>query len=48
MTSKNGADFVHFVMPALAPASQNGQSRADELGLERFSNDSAQGNFSIQ
>jgi len=27
MTSKNGADFVHFVMPALAPASQNGQSR---------------------
>jgi hypothetical protein len=30
MTSKNGADFVHFVMPALAPASQNGQSRAKE------------------
>jgi len=29
MTSKNGADFVHFVMPAQAPASQNGQSRAD-------------------
>src|SRR5882672_2386560 len=28
MTSKNGADFIHFVMPALAPASQNGQSRA--------------------
>jgi hypothetical protein len=28
MTSKNGADFVHFVMPAQAPASQNGQSRA--------------------
>src|SRR5882672_11828985 len=27
MTSKNGADFVHFVMPAQAPASQNGQSR---------------------
>jgi len=28
MTSKNDADFVHFVMPAQAPASQNGQSRA--------------------
>jgi hypothetical protein len=28
MTSKNGADFGHFVMPAQAPASQNGQSRA--------------------
>jgi len=27
-TSKNGADFVHFVMPAQAPASQNGRSRA--------------------
>src|SRR5882672_3875793 len=31
MTSKNGADFVHFVMPALAPASQNGQSRAEHI-----------------
>jgi hypothetical protein len=28
MTSKNAADFVHFVMPVHAPASQNGQSRA--------------------
>src|SRR5262245_8165760 len=28
MTSKNGADYVNFVMPAIAPASQNGQSRA--------------------
>jgi hypothetical protein len=28
MTSKNGADFVHFVMPAQALALQNGQSRA--------------------
>jgi len=27
-TSKNGADFVHYVMPAFAPASHNGQSRA--------------------
>jgi hypothetical protein len=26
--SLNAADFVHFVMPELAPASQNGQSRA--------------------
>jgi hypothetical protein len=32
MTSKNGADFVHFVMQALAPASQNGQSRAKDNG----------------
>jgi len=31
MTSKNGADFVHFVMQALAPASQNGQSRAEMI-----------------
>jgi hypothetical protein len=31
MTSKNGADFVHFVMPALAPASQNGQSRVKRM-----------------
>src|SRR5215475_5074271 len=30
MTSKNGADFVHFVTPALAPASQNGQSQLSE------------------
>jgi hypothetical protein len=28
MTSKNGDDLVHFVMPAIAPASQNKQSRA--------------------
>jgi len=28
MTSKNGADFVHYVMQAQAPASHNGQSRA--------------------
>jgi hypothetical protein len=28
MTSKNAADFVHFVMPEQAPASQNGQNRA--------------------
>jgi len=34
MTSKNGADFVHFVMPALAPASQNGQSRAKERDMK--------------
>src|SRR5262245_49371690 len=27
MTSKNGAHFVHFALPALAPAAQNGQSR---------------------
>ncbi|HZF39722.1 MAG TPA: hypothetical protein VE715_12925, partial [Blastocatellia bacterium] len=33
MTSKNGADFVHFVMPAQAPASQNGQSR-DKKAVE--------------
>jgi len=26
-----GADFVHFVTPALAPASQNGQSRAESI-----------------
>jgi len=31
MTSKNGADFVQFVMQAQAPASQIGQSRTDEL-----------------
>jgi len=31
MTSINGADFVHFVMQALAPASQNGQSRAENV-----------------
>jgi hypothetical protein len=30
MTAKNGADFVHFVTPAQAPASQNGQSRAKD------------------
>jgi hypothetical protein len=30
MTSKNGADFAHFVMPAFAPALQNAQSRAKE------------------
>jgi hypothetical protein len=34
MTSKNGADFVHFVMPAQAPASQNGQSRA-KMGAKK-------------
>jgi hypothetical protein len=33
MTSKNGADFVHFVTPAQAPASQNGQSRAKEKNM---------------
>src|SRR5215510_6653756 len=32
MTSKNGADFVHFVTPAQAPTSQNGQSRAKVCG----------------
>jgi hypothetical protein len=31
MTSKNGADFVHVVMPALAPASQHGQSRDKKM-----------------
>src|SRR5262245_9226995 len=31
----NGADFVRFVMPAQAPASQNGQSRA-EFSEERM------------
>jgi hypothetical protein len=31
MTSKNGAGFVQFVMPAQAPASQIGQSRAKSL-----------------
>jgi len=28
MTSKNGADVVHLVAPAQAPASQDGQRRA--------------------
>jgi len=37
MTSKNGADFVHFVMPAQAPASQNGQSRAEISRSSRYS-----------
>jgi hypothetical protein len=37
MTSKNDADFVHFVTPALAPASRNGQSRAQSVFLMRFS-----------
>jgi hypothetical protein len=40
MTSKNGADFVHVVMPALAPASQHGQSRDKKMiemaALEEF------------
>jgi len=36
MTSKNGADFVQFVTPALAPASQIGQSRAYELKGKTF------------
>jgi len=30
MTSKNGADFVLFAKPAQAPASQKGQSRAEQ------------------
>jgi len=31
MTLKNGTDFVHSVTPALAPASQNGQSRTQKM-----------------
>jgi hypothetical protein len=36
MTSKNAADFVHFVMPEQAPASQNGQSRAKGINIYFF------------
>src|SRR5215470_8854957 len=37
MTSKNGADFVQFVMQAQAPASQIGQSRAKQpLAVAHF------------
>src|SRR5262250_1191925 len=35
MTTKNGADFVQFVMQAQAPASQIGQSRALSLRSRR-------------
>jgi hypothetical protein len=43
MTSKNGADFVHFATPAFAPASQNVQSRAyiDALMERRRQNPAA-------